>query len=72
MTRRQSLALDPRPTGLRARAADRLLAVLRWLSAGLDRASGLTPPATPPASFNRPGPSEDTAAMQTALPDVHR
>lgn len=70
MTRRQSLALEqPRPRSRRERVADRLLAGLRRISEALDRLSGLTPPTvTPPGSWDQPGPSEDTIAMQPTLP----
>jgi len=65
MTRRQSLALDPYPTGWR-RAENRLMAALERAHLALKRMEARMQAST--QWMDRPGPSEDTAAMQPELP----
>jgi hypothetical protein len=84
MTRRQSLALDPQPSGLRHHTANRVLAAVRTAHHALARLEAAMVKATERSAvlqwlergFHRildavdqPGPSEDTIAMQ---PEVTR
>ncbi len=68
MTRRQSLALDQRPSGWRDRAGTRLMQAFERVHLALKRLE-LRMVTDGIRWIDRPGPSEDTIAMQ---PEVTR